>query len=296
MSRPLLDHRYAIDQLLAEGIYERHYSAYHVELGIPVHLVAVPSPADERLADPERFRRVATQVSSLRHQALPTLRDYFTAPSSSSHASPPTYYTVFDATEGIPFRTYLVQRRGRALCEALVYGLQLADALELVERKAPRLLPEIALSPDTVRVRTFARIGLEELGVARWLVPTLCRHATPEECLYLAPEILAGQSGDGRSSIYSIAALLYHALIGSPPAVSSLSLDESLAAIPSALRVVIDQALSLDPLQRYRTLDLFGRALGEAALQVLPEAMAAHSRSRQHSTPKASQLPRSALR
>jgi serine/threonine protein kinase len=295
MSRPLLDHRYAVDQLLVQTMYEQHYSAFHVELGIPVRLVVVPSPADERLADVQRFRRIATQVASLRHPALPRLRDYFTIPGSPTGASPAMYYVVFDALEGIPFSTYLVHRRGRSLCEALVYGLQLTDALDLVDRRTPGLLPEVVLSPDTLQVRSYAHIGVAELGVARWLVPTLCRYATPEAKLYLAPEIVAGEAGDSRSSIYSIAAFLHHALVGTPPAVSGLRLDEFVPAIPTALDRVVGQALNPDPSVRYQSLDQFGRELGQAALAVLPEAMALTPRSRQRSMQKVSVLRRSAL-
>src|SRR5262249_51145228 len=162
-------------------------------------LVAVPSPANERLADPGHFRRIATQAASLRHPTLPTLRDYFTVSASSTSAIPATYFAVFDQRPGIPFSSYLVNRRGRSLCEGLVYGLQLADAFDLVDRRAPWLLPNIVLSPQTLRVRSYARIGVEELGVAHWLVPTLRRHSTPEESPYLAPETLTGEAGDCRS-------------------------------------------------------------------------------------------------
>jgi serine/threonine protein kinase len=295
MSRPLLDDRYAVDQLLVQTMYEQHYSAFHVELGIPVRLVMVPPPADEQLADAQRFRRIATQLASLRHPALPRLRDYFIIPGSPTTASPAIYYAVFDQLPGIPFSTYLAHRRGRSLCEALVYSLQLTDALDLVGRRTPGLLPEVVLSPDTLRVRSYAHIGVEELGVARWLVPTLRRHFTPEQSLYLAPEIMAGRAGDSRAIIYSIAAFLHHALVGSPPAVSGLHLDEFVPAIPASLNQVVGQALNPDPSLRYRTLDQFGRALGQAALAVLPEAMALTPRSRQHSPPKVSELPRSAL-
>jgi eukaryotic-like serine/threonine-protein kinase len=295
MSRLLLDHRYAVGQLLVQTMYEQHYSAFHVELGIPVRLVVVPSPADEQLADVQRFRRIATQMASLRHPALPRLRDYFTIPSSPTAASPAIYYAVFDQLPGIPFSTYLVHRKGRSLCEALVYGLQLTDALDLVDRQTPGLLPEVVLSPATLRVRSYAHIGVEELGVARWLVPTLCRHSTPEARLYLAPETVAGKAVDSRSSIYSIAAFLHHVLVGSPPAVSGPYLDEFVPAIPAALDRVVTQALNPDPDWRYQTLDQFGRELGQAALAVLPEAIALIPRSRQRSAQKVSVHRRSAL-
>jgi hypothetical protein len=173
--------------------------------------------------------------------------------------------------------------------------LQLTDALDLVDRRAPGLLTGVILSPNTLRVRSYARIALEELGVARWLVPTLFRHTTPDESLYLAPEIVAGKAGDSRSSVYSIAAFLHHSLVGSPPAVSDPRVGEFVPAIPASLHRVVSQALNPDPSLRFQTLDQFGRALGQAALQVLPEAMALTSRPRQHSTQKVSELPRPAL-
>ncbi len=269
MMRPLLDQRYAVGKLLVQTTHEQHYEAYHVSLGIAVRLIAVPFPEDVQLADPKHFRRCATQAASLRHQALPRLRDFFSGESSPD--AKPTYYAVFDPHEGVPFTAYLAQRRGRSLCEALIYALALCDALDMLGRQAPLLSPYIALSPDALRVRAFGRIGLAELGVAHWLLPTLGpRPTTPQESVYFAPEVLAGNAGDARARIYSVAGFLWHTLVGSPPA---RSLEATPAAMPEVLETSLRSALNPNPERRYQTLDDFGQALGQAALQVLPQAM-----------------------
>jgi len=275
MPRPLLDHRYVLTQLLTERPGEWHYLGYHTELGIPVYVIAVSSPVRVRLVDGEHFRACAIAAACLKHQVLPQLRDFFSSKSAQTATS--TYYAVFDTPLGTPFRAYLAGRRDRSLYEALAYGLQLCDALDLVERKAPRLLPLIALSPETLIVRTSMSIGLSELGVARWLTPTLCP-VTPTESIYLAPEVLAGNRGDCRSTLYSIAAFLHHALAGSPPAESRQRLDDSgpilPPVLPAALEAVLEKALHSAPERRFPTLEAFGMALGRAAYQLLPVTMA----------------------
>ncbi len=264
MSRLLLDHRYALAERLLETTYEQRYQAYHVELDVPVLVIAIRSPVPGEAGDLRNFRSCATQSATLRHEALPRLRDSF-----SSNA---TQYAVFDACMGTPVATYLAQA-GHPLSEALIHALQLCDALDLVERRAPRLLNSLTLSPQSLLVRDRWSISLREPDVTRWLFPTSHREQSPLERVYLAPEVLAGGSGDSRSLIYSISAFLYHALIGHPPP-EDQPLDwlgrESM--IPVALQSLVRKGLELAPQRRFSTLDAFGIALGRAAYQVLPVA------------------------
>jgi serine/threonine protein kinase len=262
MSQSLLDHRYALAELLLETTCEQRYRGYHVELGIPVLVIAVRSPVDGEAGNARNFRTCASQSANLRHEALPRLRDYF--------YSNATHFAVFDACMGMPVATYLTQAE-HTLPEVLIHALQLCDALDLVERRAPRLLDSIILSPHTLQVRDRGFISLHELAVTRWLFPALHPELSPPERVYLAPEVLAGGSGDSRSTIYSISAFLYHALIGHPPEKEDRQLDgpDPEPMIPPALRSLIQKGLEIEPQRRFSTLDAFGIALGRAAYPTL---------------------------
>src|SRR5215469_14193264 len=208
MFRLLLDHRYALVERLLDDACEQRYQGYHVELGIPVLVIGIRSPVDGAAGDIRNFHTCAIQSANLSHQALPRLRDYFYYNA--------THYAVFDASMGMPLTTYLAQA-GRTVSEALIHALQLCDALDQVERRAPRLLDSITLSPQTLMVRDRWSIRLREPDVTRWLFPVTHPQPSPSECVYLAPEVLAGEHGDSRSIMYSISAFLYHALVGHPP-------------------------------------------------------------------------------
>jgi serine/threonine protein kinase len=265
MSRLLLDHRYALAEPLLETTREQRYRGYHVELGIPVVVIAIRSPVDGETGDARNFRSCVSQSANLRHEALPRLRDCF--------YSNATHFAVFDACMGTPVATYLAQAR-RPLSEALIHALQLCDALDLVERKAPRLLDSIILSPHTLFVRDRWYISLDEPDVTRWLFPAIHSESSPPERDYLAPEVLAGGSGDSRSTIYSISAFLYHALIGHPPAATDRQLDGPgpEPMIPVPLRSLIRRGLEIGPQRRFPSLDAFGIALSHAAYQIFPAA------------------------
>jgi hypothetical protein len=289
MSRLLLDHRYALAERLLETACEQRYQGYHVELGVPVLVIALRSPVDGEAGDARNFRSCVSQSASLRHEALPRLRDYFYYNA--------THYAVFDTCLGTPLATYLTQA-GRTLSEALIHALQLCDALDLLERRAPRLLDSMSLSPQTLLVRDRWTIGLREPDVTRWLFPAIHPELSPSERVYLAPEVLAGGSGDSRSIIYSISAFLYHALTGHTPAEEDQHPDGPCTEpmIPVALLSLLKKGLEPAPLRRFSTLDAFGIALGRAVYQVLPvearptrrvnqQAALASRRATQHALP-----------
>jgi serine/threonine protein kinase len=267
MAQPLLDHRYTLTRLLFETGYERHYLADHVELGITVRVVAVRPPRKSSMIDVTNFRACATQAASLRHQTLPHLRDFFL-----SSPIDEAYYAVFDVAEGATFAAYLAGHGGISLPLALTYGLELCDALDLVRREAPRLASLVMLSPRTLILCGTRPIGLLELGVARWLIPSALPELAPAESIYVAPEVRAGSASDSRSLLYSIAAFLYHMLMGHPLEPDHQPLKERAGGnlIPEALYTALTRALDPAPQRRFSTLDAFGIALGQAAYQVLP--------------------------
>lgn len=73
---------------------------------------------------------------------------------------------------------------------------------------------------------------------------------------YIAPEVLAGGEWDARADIYSVGALLYHALTNDvpppPPIVSALECDPNL---PPDLEPMFLRALAVDPDKRFSSVE-----------------------------------------
>jgi serine/threonine protein kinase len=290
MPRLLLDHRYALAERLLETACEQRYQryqCYHVELGIPVLVIGIRSTVDGAAGDARNFHTCAIQSANLSHGAIPRLRDYFYYNA--------THFAVFDACMGTPVTTYLAQA-GRTLSETLTHALQLCDALDLVERRAPRLLDSITLSPQTLLVRDRWSISLREPDVTRWLFPASHPLPSPPERAYLAPEVLAGEKGDSRSVMYSISAFLYHALAGHPPA-EDRQLDGAFTSpmISVALQSLIRKGLEPAPQRRFPSLEAFGIALGHAAYQALPVAARQARRANQQATVQVARAAEHAL-
>lgn len=286
MARLLLDRRYAVGKLLCQIAYQQDYLACDVSLDIPVRVAAVTSPKDEWQTDLAHFRSCAVQAAPLRHPALPRLRDFF---SSEQHPlEPVTGYAVFDFCPAMPFTTYLERRHVSEVCEALVNGLTLCDALDMVERQAPLLLSHIVVSPRTLCVGGHGRIGLQELGVAGWLLPSMSLIQSAQDGIYAAPEVLEGQTSSGRSSMYSVAAFVWHTLTGTPHPAGTLGQrqDQTAFMIPLAVLSVLTTALEPNPLRRYANMDAFGKALAQATVQVLPPSMKLTRRPGRPFTPR----------
>ena len=289
----LLDRRYRVSRAIEHASDEQRFHAYHVELAIPL-CVTTLHPQRGRTAatratylkesSASSFWKLALQAASLRHPVLPRFHDSFL------HGD--TYYVVTDdpahphdmerdastwqAGETLAQR---LERSGRlSLREALIFGLHLCDALAYLEQVAPTLLPLTTIAPRHLILPQASAIVLADLRPARWLDAARCTCADAD-LPYCAPEVIAGGPQDVRADIYSIAAVLYHMLAGTPPTVPVAghewqTLDEIEPLVPAALSDVIELALQPDAEARFADANTFGRALADALTELLPALVA----------------------
>jgi hypothetical protein len=266
---------------------EQRFPAYHVELAIPVSITtlhprdtAITGARATRLKESgtSAFWKLALQAAHLRHPVLPRVRDSF--------LQGDTYYVVTDdPTHGIEQEApgwysaeTLAQRLARSgrlsLRETLIFGLHLCDALAYVQQVAPTLLPLTTITPRHLVLPQPNAIMIGEVRPARWLDAARC--ACDEADLpYSAPEVATGGAQDVRADIYSIAAVIYHMLAGTPPPPPAATgerrtLAEIEPLIPAALSDVIERALRPDPDTRFADADAFGRSLAGALTELLP--------------------------
>lgn len=281
VSPRLLDKRYRIMRTLYENSSERHFAAQHVELDIPVRIVTLAPPAGAAsLRDPASARlwTLAARATTLRHPSLVRVRDCF------RHRQ--AFAAVFEWVEGETLASRISRLGGISLRETLTYGLQLCDLLTYVAGEAAALTPLLSIAPDSLVVQDDDRIILTDLGAGRWL-PTRNAFPAPNRFPYVAPEVLVGAPADARADVYSVAAVLYAALAGEPPApfgMGLLPLSALAPLAPAALCDTLERALQPDPALRYATPEHFGRALGRSVRATMPAVAALARRPRRRPT------------
>jgi hypothetical protein len=157
-------------------------------------------------------------------------------------------------------------RIGRACLEAL----GAAHAAGIVHRdiKPQNVLFALDGSPR------LADFGLASVGAEAAASPRQAAAGTPDYC---APEIIRGETADGRADIYSLGATLFEAAAGrtpfpadSPYAAMRLKLEKAAPPVrtlrpelPAWFEAVLARALEREPRDRFQTAASFASALNE---------------------------------
>jgi streptogramin lyase len=264
---------YRIEAELGRGGMGVVYRARHLALAreCALKLIAADLAADERFV--ARFRRESRLAASIEHANV---------------------VPVYDAGEerGVPFIAMrliagddlaaLVEREGpleleRAgrIVRQLAAGLDAAHSRGLVHRDVKPHNVLIERGPGGERayitdfgIGRFSDAPTELTGTGEFL-------GSPD---YVAPEQIEGASSDHRADVYSLAAVAYYLLTGSPPfpnrseaakLVAHCKADRprpsrERARLPMAVDRVIARGMAIDPANRYRTAGEFARALEQA--------------------------------
>ncbi|MEV0838010.1 serine/threonine-protein kinase [Actinocatenispora sera] len=261
--------RYRIVRRLAQTAMSEVYLAR--DTGLHDRLVAVKIPADG--ADPARFAREVSVAARLTHpNIIPLLADAGPTERPGYLVMP---YVPGDGPGGPDLQTRLDADGPLGLERTLHLAAQLASALDyaheagVVHRDVKPRNVLIAGGTDHAYLCDFgiARIAGEQLTV-----PGSAPFGTPG---FSAPDQVAGRRGD----VYSLGAVVYACLAGTPPFESSdthavrasqLSTDpppvsSRVAGLPPALDAVVARAMARDPAQRYPTCGEFVTALRAAA-------------------------------
>ena len=285
----VLDEKYEVVAPLGAGGMGAVYRARRVLIGdeVAVKVLHARFTDDEKLV--ERFRREARAAAQLHHPNVVTIHDYGEASGPDRLA-----YIVMELVRGESLRA-LLRREGRlaperavALMREVCAGVGAAHRRGIVHRD---------VKPDNVIVtppdedNPAERVKVVDFGIAKLRDMTAEGTLTEEGAMvgtlfYMSPEQCKGEPLDARADVYSLGAMLYEMLAGSPPfsapSLPSLilkhvnepppPLPEGLR-IPAALGSAVTRALAKDPEARPRDASEFAREL-QASL--LPPASAAH--------------------
>ncbi|MGE5231101.1 MAG: serine/threonine-protein kinase [Deltaproteobacteria bacterium] len=256
---------------LGQGGFGRVYRVRDLHLEREVALKVLHPLLTQEPAVLERFRREAQLAARLNHPNIVNIYDI-------AGRSGLIWYTM-ELIEG-PSLAQLVERDGplaldkvlRLLREALS-ALAHAHSSGLVHRD---IKPEnMLLEPDgSLRITDFG-LALALRGAGKYGGAT-SQSGTPQ---FASPEQLLGERVDQRSDLYSLAAVAYYALLGTPP-FPGLTPEQVLARqttnqfpvtegrradVPPELWETLDRALRSEVEARYPSAAEFLQALNRAA-------------------------------
>jgi serine/threonine-protein kinase len=281
----VLQERYRIDALLAQGEMGAVYRATDETFGTPV---AIKEDLEATPEAQEQFRREASALLELDHANLPRITDHFVVPDQGQ-------YLVMDYVEGEDLGQIVDREKAVPEQQALGWTGQVLEALEYLHSQK---IIHGDVKPANIRITPEGKVCLVDLGLAyagdRGQETAQSRgeatsgFASPERC---------GQGQiDARSDVYSVGATLYALLTGqASPDALDLVADEAQLVPPRQLNpeVTVEveeavlQAMQLSAADRFQTVAEFGEALAEP--QPVDEPPAAET------TPPATEPARSRL-
>ncbi|MBK8180531.1 MAG: protein kinase [Planctomycetes bacterium] len=244
-----------VKDLLGEGPLSEVYRALDETLERTVALKILRAHVE---IDPEadkRFEREARHTSRLIHPNIATIYEYGSASGRS-----------FIAMEYLQGRTLdKIIRDGQVGAEeGLRIALQLTSALALVHKNG---LIHRDLKPANVMVLDDGTVKLLDFGIARANgEATITQHGMlVGTVLYMSPEQVRGEDLAPRSDVFSLGAMLYHALSGqlpfpgnSFPEVCMAILDgkprplgQMRRGLPAGIEAFVMRCLSTRPEERY---------------------------------------------
>src|SRR5437016_3532376 len=258
-----------LDAIGAGGMGEV-YRAKDTRLDRTVAIKILPAHLSSDPLSKQRFEREAKTISSLNHPHICVLYDVGSQDGVD--------YLVMECFEGETLVKRL-EKGALPLEQVLKYGMQIADALDKAHRSGVvhrDLKPgNIMLTPTGAKLLDF---GLAKPSVPLASVANLTAAVTQSSPMteqgaivgtfqYMSPEQVEGKGLDGRSDLFSLAAVLYEMLTGqrafpgkSQLSVASAILEKEPAPItslkpmtPPALERCIKRCLAKEPERRWQS-------------------------------------------
>ncbi|MGE0396868.1 MAG: serine/threonine-protein kinase [Kofleriaceae bacterium] len=267
---------YQILSLIAKGGFGAVYKAEHVLLG---RVVAIKVLHEEFGVSSEaalRFEREARAANLIRHHNVVDIFDFGRLPSGQP-------YFVMELLAGRDLHTK-IEEEGRlalhdvvALVEPLCSAVAAAHAANIIHR-------DIKASNVFLHDRGDAtRVVLLDFGVAKMLDPMETSLTTSRQAIgtpaCMSPEQIVGDPVDGRTDVYGLAALCFHALTGAPPfADPAITMAHHMhlharrpraseyASVPPGIDDVIIRGMSRSPDDRFPDVLAFLDALRTATM------------------------------
>jgi serine/threonine-protein kinase len=158
------------------------------------------------------FKRESMLLTSLEHQAIPTIFDYFYDEQEQR------FYLVMKYISGGDLSSRLRSAPEGRIDERTVteWGIQIADVLDYLHNRQPPIVYR-DLKPANIMIDgNSGRIMLIDFGIARWVNKEEKGVTAVGTMGYAPPELFSGNV-EARSDIYSLGSTMFHLLTGADP-------------------------------------------------------------------------------
>jgi serine/threonine-protein kinase len=266
--RRALGDDYELLSLLGKGGFGRVYRVRDLHLEREVALKVLHPFLTQDPEVVERFRREAQLAAGLSHPNIVNIYDI-------AGRFGLIWYTM-ELIDG-PSLAQLVERDGPLSLDQVLRVLR--EALSALAHAHGSGLVHRDIKPENILIDPTGSVQITDFGLALALRGkyggATSQSGTPQ---FASPEQLLGERVDQRSDLYSLAAVVYYALLGVPPFPGATT-EQVLARqttnqfptatdrrddVSAALERVLDRALSADVESRYPSAAEFLQALNRA--------------------------------
>lgn len=212
----VLNNRYEIVRKIGGGGMGAVYLASDKNLGGVLRAVKemVQSYIEEKQQDKaiNDFKRESLLLTSLDHQSIPTIYDYFFDEKEAR------FYLVMKYISGGDLSSRLRSAPTGRIDETEVtqWAIQITDVLDYLHNRQPPIVYR-DLKPSNIMVDgNSGRTMLIDFGIARWVNKEEKGVTAVGTMGYAPPELFSGNV-ESRSDIYSLGSTMFHLLTGADP-------------------------------------------------------------------------------
>lgn len=251
----VLEGRYVIVKTIGQGGMGAVYLALDTRLkNMPVAVKEMSTRAvsGDLQAGIHGFEKEASMLISLKHNALPVIRDFFSREDNR-------WYLVMDFIEGHTLKEEVLQRGPIPEAEVANWAVQLCDILGYLHNCTPAIIFR-DLKPDNIMLTPEGEIKLIDFGIARHFQSGNSADTFAYGSSGFAPPEQYGQNQtDIRSDIYALGATLHFLLTGIDPSKNPFRFDapSNYMKVSIEMEKAIMQALELKPDNRPQTMAEF---------------------------------------
>ncbi|MCB9098803.1 MAG: protein kinase [Anaerolineales bacterium] len=215
----ILENRYRIEGLLAQGGMGAIYKAFDTNLNIPVAIKENILQTPEHI---DQFKREALILARLRHAGLPRVIHYFSFSGKQ--------YLVMDFIDGQNLWQIVIDQGGPLpVAQALDYMIQICQAVTYLHMQTPPLIHR-DIKPQNIKITSVGRAVLVDFGIAKEISGDLQKTESGARRVtsgFSPPEQYTGQGTTPASDIYALGATLYAILTAKkPPRSTNLTAGE----------------------------------------------------------------------
>lgn len=278
----ILGSQYRIVRKIGEGGMGQVYLAEDIELeNRQVAIKVLPPVLANNPRAVANLRREALTAISLTHPNIIRLHGF--------HSDGDVKFLVMEYVKGRTLEEILAERAGGkiGLHETMEMTHQIGSALEYAHSCQPPVIHR-DLKPSNIMIDDTGKVRVLDFGIARQMKDSFTRVTGKQETSgtlpYMSPEQLRGKKASPAMDIYSLAAVTYECLAGSPPyTTGDISWQiinekpEKISGVPKEINHAILKALEKDPAHRFKTASEFVQAMGGKKITSAPTILPASS-------------------